>query len=134
MCVVVVVGGVVEWCCLTPVGSAWVACHSLAPGQSFTRSPASAQLITLCGGERLVVVAVRGFGRVGWGGCGISRETEAEKGSIWPGSVWEVKDRNGGYVSYRGEIAMSRGVIISTKQPGCFYRDELQDASDPCAS
>lgn len=128
----VVVRGEVEWRYLTPLGSAWVACHSLAPGQAGTCTPASLQLITLCGGEGVVVMVVRGFGRVG--NCGRHRETEEEKRSIWTISVWEVKDRNGGYISYRGEFAMSRGVIISTKQTRRFYRDELQDASDPHAS
>lgn len=33
------------------------------------------------------------------------------------------------YISYRGEFAMSRGVMISRKQTRRFYRDELQDAS-----
>lgn len=60
-----VVRGVVEWQYLTPVGSAWVVCHSLAPGQSGTCTPASLQLITLCRGEGVVVVVVRGL--AGWG-------------------------------------------------------------------
>lgn len=64
---------------------------------------------------------------------GTVEAAEKEKGSIWPGSAWEVKDRKGVYtfILYRGEFAMSRGVIISTKQTRCFYRDELQDESDP---
>lgn len=128
----VVVRRVVEWRYLIPVGSAWVACHSLAPGQSGTCTHASLELITLCRGEGVVVVVFGGVGRVG--DCGRCRETEEEKRSIWTSYVWEVKDRNGGYISYRGEFAMSRGVIISTKQTRRFYRDKLQDASDPHAS
>lgn len=93
-----VVGGVVVWRYLTPGGSAWVECHSLAPGQSGTCTPASLQLITLWGGEGVVVVVVRGFGRVG--DCRRREETEEEKRSIWTSSVWEVKDRNGGYISF----------------------------------
>lgn len=58
---------------------------------------------------------------------GIGSEREREKGSIWPGSVWEVKDRNGGYISYRSESAMRCGVIISAKQTPRFYRDKLQN-------
>lgn len=50
------------------------------------------QLIKVCGGEGVV---------------GTVEEAEKEKGSIWPGSVWEVKDRNGVYILYRGEFAMS---------------------------
>lgn len=126
-----VVRGVVEWQYLTPVGSAWVVCHSLAPGQSGTCTPASLQLITLCRGEGVVVVVVRGL--AGWGTVEDAGRQRKKK-SIWTSSVWEVKDRNGGYILYRGEFTMSRGVIISTKQTRRFYRDKLQDASDPRAS
>lgn len=67
----------------------------------YTCTPASKQLIKLCVAEGVV---------------GTVEEAEKEKGSIWRGSVWEVKDRNGVYILYRGEFAMSRGVIISAKQ------------------
>lgn len=65
--------GVVERRYLTPVGSAWVACHSLAPGQSGTCTPASLQLITLCRGG---------------GGCGGS--------GVWKGGgLWKMQGDRG---------------------------------------
>lgn len=67
------------------------ACCSLARGQTWTRTPTFMQLIKLCR-ER--------------GGPGAD-------GAYGPGSVWEVRDRNGGYISYRSEFAVRRGVAIN---------------------
>lgn len=69
-----------------------VACSSLAWGQTCTRTPTFMQLIKMCGereGER-----------------GRKKYRERERGSIWPGSVWEVRDESGGYLSYRGRFAV----------------------------
>lgn len=48
---------------------------------------------------------------------GREKEGERVRASIWPGSVWEVKDSNVGYIgTVRRYICnRRRGVIISTK-------------------
>lgn len=57
---------------------------SLAQGQTCTRTPTLVQLIKLQ--------------RESEGESGRRKYRERERGSIWPGSVWEVKDRTGGYI------------------------------------
>lgn len=61
--------------------------------------------------------------RSGGGGGGGGLWKEQRKEAYGLDFVWEVKDRNGVYILYRGEFAMSQGVIISTKQTRCFDRD-----------
>lgn len=83
------------------------ACCSLARGQTCTGT------FNSCSSLSLVARARETVGERSKGELERGREKEGERvrASIWPGSVWEVKDSNVGYILYGGTFVI--GDVVS---------------------